>query len=1031
MAHLNHQDVSLPENLKRQFASLENRLWKVETAMAVCLAFSGLALSYLGLFVSDRIWDSPIWLRMAAAATGLSIMAIAIFRWIRLWFLKRRDMRALAILVQRRFRVLGDRLLGIVELANEKTRPANFSPELYRAAIRQVADEAEKYNFREAIDKRRAKRLISIAIGLVILIALPALIVPAASQNVFQRWLTPAAAIERFTLVRIQGLPPSIVVPHGENFQVTGDVTYESFWKPTRALARFSSDFRVEAKAQEGKLQFQLPGQIQKNAVKIKIGDYRTELLIEPAYRPALKQLATKIEYPDYLQYPPVEDKVQSGSLSVLESSHVTFAGKVSRALESASLHNGKDAVPIEVTGDDFKTTPIVTDGVTQLSFTWRDKLGLSNASPWRLNIHKQRDQPPSPDLPDLSRDVAILQSDVIKIKALAKDDFGVREVGLSWEVMADSDERMDWSVTETKVEQKTARQKRAEEMFQWSPVIFRVPEDTAVELVGFAIDYFPGRERVESLPHRIHVLGKEQHAELVRQNLESVLARVEEVARMQEKVLSKTAELREDEKLSPKDAADKIGKAGEEQQQNSRNLDNLAKEGMDALREAMKNPIFKEAMLQEWAKTMQQMQNLSEGKMKEAAGDLKSAQQKASDADSKKQDLAQAEKKMEDALQELEQIQGKVNKNLDDLQALTLSERLRKLSGTEAEISTELKKILPQTIGLLPAELPDRFKRVDAKMATIQESAQKEAQLLQGEINRFYERTQKPNYGEVSRDMNEKRTAEELEALREMIKENIAMEATRSLTVWSERLGEWAKKLEPPPSESGEGTGEGGEPPNMTKVLIQLIRMRDKEGILHTQTETLEEQKPALKNYEESAQMLAAIQGSLKENLLEIEQENTVPILAQPIKETVGAMDKVEGLLKMPLTGSETLAAEVKTVEALTDLINLINEQAQRNPPPPSPGGEQSESEQMAFLMQMMQPQPGEGQPMPMTQPGGNPQGGTTDRAAQPLSGDSTGRSAEERRVNKASGAASLSVPVEFRETLENYFKALEQEPN
>src|SRR5689334_5982444 len=120
----NKLSVSLPENLKRQFSLLEKRLWKVETSMAVCSGSIGLIFSY-------RIWNSPVWFRVLVLTTALLIFGWSALRWMKLWIFQRRDLRALSDLVQRKFRRLGDRLLGIVELSNEKTRPVNFSPELY------------------------------------------------------------------------------------------------------------------------------------------------------------------------------------------------------------------------------------------------------------------------------------------------------------------------------------------------------------------------------------------------------------------------------------------------------------------------------------------------------------------------------------------------------------------------------------------------------------------------------------------------------------------------------------------------------------------------------------------------------------------------------------------------------------------------------------------------------------------------------------------------------------------------------------
>lgn len=1030
-------EVKLPDNLQRQFSLLQQRLWKVETAVAVCSALIGLVISYLLLFFSDRIWNSPTWFRLVLLIAGAAVSAWAAYRWLSLWIFNKRDSRALAILVQQKFRRLGDRLLGIVELSNEKERPAHFSAELYQAAIHQVAEEADKYNFREAVDKRAAKKLISTAGALILLVLLPVFVVPIASWNAFLRWIAPMAAIARYTLVKVQDLPAKIIVPHGESFDFTAAIHYDSPWKPSRASAQFEKQTPVDAKVHDGKVTFRIPGQMQKGILKIKIGDVRHEVAVEPQYRPSLKEMAANIQFPDYLQYPDTDEKIRSGSLTLLEGSRVSFQGKTSRQLQSAWLNTSHNSENLEVKADRFVSQPISSGGVSQFSFKWLDIFGLSNAAPWRLNIQTQQDQPPTPALPELSRDLAILHSDVLDIKTLSKDDYGIRDVGLTWELFSASEEPFDRATTEIKIRKKSPREKKVEEVFQWSPAVFRIGPDTLVELVAFATDYFPGRERAESTVYRIHVLGNEKHADLVRQNLESVLARIEEVARLEEKILAKTAELNDDEKLSAKDAAGKIGKAGEEQQQNAKNLESLAKEGMEALREALKNPIFKEEMLQQWSKNLKEMQQLAQGKMKEAAGDLKSAQQSAqqnaSDKESQKKQLSEAKKKEEEILAALEAIQGKVNKDLDDLQALTLSERLRRTAAAEEEISGELKKTIPETIGLLPKELPEKFRKIDTRLANGQEEVQKEAYTLQGEINRFYERTQKPNYGEASKEMNELRASEELDRVRSLIQENVGMEATRNLLSWAKHFNKWADKLEPPPSESPSGQSQSGQSAmNMTKTLLLLLRIREKELNIHSQTVLLDEQKPNLKDYPDRAHALLSTQQDLTKIFKEVEGMNKLPMLVQPYKETGQGMNKIESLLQVPQTDKVTAQAEVKTVELLSDLINLINEQAQRNPPPPGQGsGEENSAEQMAFLMQMLAPSQGMSQGMAMNQGGGNPGGGSTNRENTPPGGDAQGKSGEERRVNRASGAASLSLPTEFRETLEDYFKALEQEPN
>lgn len=1028
------QNVSLPENLKRQFAALERRLWRVETLQAASVALIAWLVSYLVLFISDRIWDTPAWMRTLLLASGATVAGFAALRWARHWIVQRRDWRTLSILVQRRFRRLGDRLLGIVELSNEKRHSHNYSRELYEAAIQQVSEEANNYRFVEAVDSQPAKRLGAAAIALIVLLLVPVLIIPAASRNVLKRLSLPFAQIERYTLVEIADLPERIVVPHGEVFHLTATVNYRSFWKPRRASALFTKTAAIQTIIIDQIAQFQIPGQTQTGLLRVKVGDAERSIIIEPSYRPSLQEMHYTIYLPDYLKYPPIEEKVRGNTIALLENSRISFRGMTTRQLTEAAMHDGKQTVTLEVKSNEFSTAFFNANDVSQLSFTWQDNAGLSNASPWRINFTREKDRPPTADMPQLSREIAILHSDVLEIRTVAKDDYGIRDIGLSWEVDAPTEDASSWYSTEIKMGRNSTRERETEEVFQWSPAIFRIPPDSSVDMVAFASDFFPERERSESSIRRINILGNERHAELVRQNLESVLARVEEITRKQEQVMAKTEALRENETLPPKAAEEQIAKLAAEQAQSVKQMNQLSREGMQTLREALKNPVFTPQALQDWSKTLQQMQALSQGKMSEAGENLKSAQQQSGDPKQRQEQLALAEKKIQEILEELEQLQDKVNQGLDDLQALTLSERLRKLAETEDQLSAEMKKIIPETIGLLAKELPERFKRIETKLARTQEDVHEQAQKLHNEVKRFYERTQKPNYGEVGNEMTEARVAEELDRTRELLAGNVGMEASRNLTTWAKRFHEWAEKLQPPEEQSsasaqGQGEGQGDQGPQMTKTLIALLRLREKELNLHRQTTLLEEQKSAVPDYKERAGELRVIQEKIKEGIAEIEKENQLPQLQKPYQETQWAMEEVERYLRVPQTDTATVQAQVKAVELLTDVINLINEQARRNPPPSGGNSQGDESQDMAFLMQMMS-QPGMAQGMASPQGGGNMAGGGTGSTSAGPAGEGAGKADAARNVKKASGSGSgFTVPAEFRETLENYFKALEQE--
>jgi hypothetical protein len=1092
--HDDYSLMNLPEGLRGQFVEVGRRLRRVETTAAWCGLAASLLFSWLLIFISDRLWDTPIWLRAFFFLCGVGGAAAAAFHWARHWVWHRRDLRALATLVQKKYRRLGDRLLGIVELANEQKHSANFSPALYQAAIEQVAGEAQKFDFLQSVNVRDAKKFGWMAGGLAAgLVALCAAL-PQAGWNSFLRWVEPTANIGRYTLVALDGFPAELIVPHGEPFEISGTVRYLSFWKPSRVLGRLGLQPKTEAAVQSNKIRLQVPGQLEKGILEVRVGDASARIQILPNHRPSLQQLSAVVHLPDYLEYPDQTEAVQNGSLRALEGSRLSFRGTVSRPLASARMQRPEaDAAALKIKDRDF-LSDAAPSASGEFTFSWRDQLGLTNAAPWRLSVQPQKDAPPAPDLPDFPRATAMLVTDVLHIHAAAEDDYGVRDLGLEWDVVSDGPQKESMT-TEAKIQTASPWQKKAEKTFLWSPSLFGIPADSSVELQAFARDYFPERERARTAVYNIRVLSAEEHAEMVRLELEALMAQIEDVARLQEKIVADTKGVKDAGNDMP-DAlqASHLNQSKEDQLQNAQKLQDLTKQGQSTVREAMKNSLIPEDTVQKWTQTMQEWQKLSQEKMQEAARSMQaaaksaqsqpqepsapdqqppstpskeqasspsgqtppSAQQPSSGAPSKpssspsqpssppssgqssqasqqsdqsrQQDLAEAVKRAEEILDALRKMEQTANKDLDQLQALTLAQRLRKVGDNENGLDGELTTNFADTIGLPAQELPDKFKQINNTFAKEQGAVHDESAALQGEISRFYERTQKTNYGKVSQEMKVSQASDQLDRMGSLIQSNITALTALDLTNWAGRFQQWADDLQPKSEPSQGGSGQSGTGPDLGKLLTALLRMRGREMNLRDQTGLLEAAKPSAPNYKERAAPLAGEQRTLAGVLDQLHHAAPIRALDQPFNQTSAAMSEAQTLLDQPRTDSLTETAEVKVVDNLSDMINLINEQAQKSQSQGSQADQSGNSaEQMAFLTQLMS-QGASSSPPPMQSPGGgNTSGGSTDRTGHSVSGDVTGQSAAGRNVNKAAGAIE-SYPAEFRDALENYFHAVEK---
>ena len=1016
--------IHLPRELETRFGRLRWRLLRVQSLETALAVFVFLSLSFLVVFVSDRIVDTASPIRFAVLVGGLVLAGMAALRWVYRWILSPPGIKYLAVLVQGRYRQLGDRLLGIVELANESARPANFSEELYEAAIEQVANDALPYDFEGSVATRMLRQLVIGTACLAVIFGALGVLVPGAAANALVRWMKPHQEIPRYTLVRLHDLDATGIVVHGEAFEVTAKVDYLSFWKPTLVEARFGNEPPLDASINDGVITVSVPSQHEARTLKLTLGDSADQLALDPVRRPKLVDIGAEAKMPRYLGHPNQELKIAGGVLEVLEGSEISLSGEMSRELTSAELRLGEsESLSLTVDGATFKSGSLNLSDRFDASLSWKDSLGLENTDPWNFTIRHAADQEPMIDLPELGYDTAILDTEVLALRVVTRDDFGVDEFGLNWQTSAGPQPSTDLLASEFHDGSIDQTQTDLDVTFYFSPSIYEIPAGATVEFQGFVTDFYPDRKPVESAVYRVHIVSSAEHAELIRSRLESLLTNLEEVSRLQEKLAAASEDLLANPDLDPSAVENRLQDQLDDQAMNAAQLSQLAQQGLETLREAMRNAKFSDDMMEEWTETMSKMQSLAQQKMSEAAKSLSSAKKSPS---SRSQNIADAKETQEEILEALQEMQSEVNDDLDKMEAMTIAQRLRAIGNGQTEIEESLMKQAAETIGLFPEELAPRFQAANEKLTEIQTDASEESKLIQEEISRFFERTEREAYGEVSQGMKDSNVMETLLGVRKLIQDNVTMQATEDLAALSTQFDEWADVLEPEPaddpSSGGGGGGGGGEDElDLTKHLMALLRVRESELTLRVQTRLLDAKRSDPGFLETQISELGESQVTIQDRLTDVLMENPLPDLDKVLDEAHVEMDHVLEFLSQSETGDETVAVETRAINTITDAINIINEQAQKKSSSSS-----SMAQQMAMMMQMAAM--AKGQAMSQTPSGsGNPAGGDTDQAAEGQEGETRGEADEARGVSRGAGMTD-NLPTEFRHVFEHYFRELEQ---
>ncbi|MEP4079704.1 hypothetical protein [Haloferula sp.] len=859
----------LPDSLRQQLESFRRQLWRTKIAEAVFAGIFGLLFSYLLVFGLDRLWPTPGLVRLAILLGGTSLFVIFAPLWLHRWVWGHRHDNQLARLIARKHPGLGDRLLGVVELQEQSEDADTLSPRLRAAAMESVASETNHRKLKDSLPVSRHRRWSLAVIFLFLCVGAALTIVPKAGLNSLKRWLFPLSSTPRYTFTLLDEVPHQMPVPQGEAFSITLQLSADSEWQPELGEARYGRQDPVWANLENGGYRFEFPGQQDPSAVKIEIGDARHEIFVIPSLRPSIGNTVAEINYPDYLELDNRVIDVPTGVITLVEGAEVQITIEASRALSFAEYgpltydktlplpadpeipepaeEPARELEAQAMTLSDSRAStgflPIESGNLT-VPMIWRDDIGLAGAEGFSVRIDTLADEAPASYLQGVRTQRVMLPEETVDLEIIAEDDYGLKEYGFEWRGQFTRPTDATPAKGELKLEKGDPTLNRASTPAAFSPLTYGI-EPQKLTLRAYAEDYLPGRERVYSQPIVIHVLSRDEHAQMLKNQFDRAISELEDLARRERNLLEENQRLErlEGDDLQSEEARKRLARQEEAERQQAERMENLAERMEELLKDSTRNGSIDKETLKKMAETAQAMRELGEQEMPQVQGKLGDAQDQKNTEEKSEQDVDKAVEQQKKNLEKMQETIDKANEANQQFEASTFVNRLKKAATEEDGVAvTALSG--SKYFGLHTHELDPADLGVLNDTIRQQSDTASDVRWIQEDLGHFFTRTDKQEFREILDEMIASDVDLALEDIRIRLTKNHGYLAAGQAKKWAEQLREWASKLEgaqQDQSGGGGGGGGGGGEDEDFEFMLRVMRLIQQEQDLRARTRALE----------------------------------------------------------------------------------------------------------------------------------------------------------------------------------------------
>ncbi len=876
-----HQ-APLPESLRKQLEKFKKDLWRIKITEAILAGFLGLIVSFALVFALERVWEMPGLLRLIILIAGVSLFAVFAPFWINRWVFKHRKEDQLAKLISHHYPDLGDRLLGVVELQDQKESQTALSPELREAAMLAVANDARNRDLDKAISSTWRNKL---ALGAMIAVSLSTIaffIFPNAGKNSLRRWLMPLSDTERYTFTKIDqsDFDKPLYVPLDEPFNIAITLKDDTEQTPDFAEARYGSGKWNTFNYLTNKYDLAFKGKRSNGTVMLKVGDANHDIEVRPIRRPKISNIKGVITFPEYLQRESITEDFNAGQLEVLEGSTLAIKAKAERELKSAVVgpllvdkyidlaniekaeiqgidptaipKQTKQEISHSIDHDTISPLPFkITKDTFTLPISWTDKHGISGLRAIELNITALQDRAPSTYIQDAKKQIYMLHTEVLEFQMQAEDDYGIKSAGIDWNGSF---------MTPTA----NLPAKGAEQFILGDPYKTNATHDVSLDFKTRKIapqkldvrtwveDYNPDIPRAYSEVLEVFLLTESEHANYQKERMKDALTDLEEAMQREQENLDENKRI--EKELNDPKKADKAKKKLEDQQikeqENKDDVKELAKKMEDIFKQSMKNKSIDPKTLKDMSDAAQKMKEMSDKDMPEIAKKLDDAQNQKNTKEKSKEDVKEAIKKQEELLKKMKETAKKAEDANKKLEAGTFVNRLKQAASNEEQIASNLIPDDGVYGGEFYSQLDPVRQRIFQSLFLQQQQTTADIRWIEEDLGFFYSRTQKEIHKKVLDAIRKSNITEELLKIENKIEQAHVFVPSGMARTWAKQLREWAKELDGNEDEgdSGGDGGDGGGSDNSEdkdfEFMLRLMKMIQTEQQLRARTRALEQSR-------------------------------------------------------------------------------------------------------------------------------------------------------------------------------------------